>query len=59
MRLFVDFTKSTKVRKPPALGHLLIPGTSSPAHLRENVASAALTLFDEDLATLNRIAEQP
>jgi pyridoxine 4-dehydrogenase len=35
---------------------LLIPGTSSVAHLRENVAGAALTLSEDDLAELNRIA---
>lgn len=35
---------------------LLIPGTSSVAHLRENVASAALTLSAEDMNVLNRIA---
>jgi aryl-alcohol dehydrogenase-like predicted oxidoreductase len=35
---------------------LLIPGTSSIAHLRENVAGAALTLSEEDIAELNRIA---
>jgi aryl-alcohol dehydrogenase-like predicted oxidoreductase len=35
---------------------LLIPGTSSVAHLRENVAGAALTLPADELATLNRIA---
>jgi pyridoxine 4-dehydrogenase len=34
---------------------LLIPGTSSRAHLLENVAGAALTLSDADLATLNSI----
>ncbi len=34
---------------------LLIPGTSSVAHLRENVTGAALTLSDDDLAELNRI----
>jgi pyridoxine 4-dehydrogenase len=34
---------------------LLIPGTSSVAHLRENVAGAALTLTDEDLAELNAL----
>jgi aryl-alcohol dehydrogenase-like predicted oxidoreductase len=32
---------------------LLIPGTSSVAHLRENVAGAALQLTDEDVAELN------
>ena len=35
---------------------LLIPGTSSVAHLRENVAGAALTLPADALAELDRIA---
>ena len=35
---------------------LLIPGTSSVAHLRENVAGAALTLPEDALAELNGIA---
>jgi aryl-alcohol dehydrogenase-like predicted oxidoreductase len=35
---------------------LLIPGTSSVAHLRENVAGADLTLSGDDLAELDRIA---
>ncbi len=35
---------------------LLIPGTSSVAHLRENVAGAALTLSEDDLTQLNSIA---
>ena len=34
---------------------LLIPGTSSPDHLRENLASAGLKLPDEMVAELNRI----
>jgi pyridoxine 4-dehydrogenase len=34
---------------------LLIPGTSSVAHLRENLAAAALTLSEDDLAELNGI----
>jgi pyridoxine 4-dehydrogenase len=34
---------------------LLIPGTSSAAHLRENVAGAGLSLSDEDLAELDKI----
>ena len=34
---------------------LLIPGTSSVAHLRENVAAASLTLTDEDLAELELV----
>jgi aryl-alcohol dehydrogenase-like predicted oxidoreductase len=35
---------------------LLIPGTSTVAHLRENVAGAALTLNDEDLRQLDSIS---
>ena len=35
---------------------LLIPGTSSVAHLRDNVNGAVLTLSDEDLSELNGIA---
>ncbi|OEV39530.1 hypothetical protein HS99_0002260 [Kitasatospora aureofaciens] len=34
---------------------LLIPGTSSVAHLRENVAGAALPLSEDDLAELDKI----
>ncbi|WP_434743571.1 oxidoreductase [Micromonospora sp. SH-82] len=34
---------------------LLIPGTSSRAHLRENISGAGLTLTDEDLAELDEI----
>ncbi len=35
---------------------LLIPGTSSVAHLRENVLGAGLTLPDDALAELDGIA---
>ena len=35
---------------------LLIPGTSSIAHLHENISGAGLTLSEEDLATLDSIA---
>jgi pyridoxine 4-dehydrogenase len=35
---------------------LLIPGTSSVAHLRDNVTGAALTLSENDLVELNAIA---
>jgi aryl-alcohol dehydrogenase-like predicted oxidoreductase len=35
---------------------LLIPGTSSVAHLRENVTGAGLTLPEDELTELNRIA---
>ena len=35
---------------------LLIPGTSSVAHLRENVAAASLRLSEGDIAELNSIA---
>ena len=34
---------------------LLIPGTKSPAHLRENIAGAGLELSADDLAELDRI----
>ena len=34
---------------------LLIPGTSSLVHLRENVAGASLQLSEQDLAELNRL----
>jgi pyridoxine 4-dehydrogenase len=34
---------------------LLIPGTSSTTHLRENIAGARLSLSDDDLATLDKI----
>jgi aryl-alcohol dehydrogenase-like predicted oxidoreductase len=35
---------------------LLIPGTSSVAHLRSNITAAALTLSEDELAELNSIA---
>jgi len=35
---------------------LLIPGTSSVAHLEENLAAADVTLSDEDLAELDKLA---
>jgi len=35
---------------------LLIPGTSSVAHQRDNATAAALTLFQDDLTELNSIA---
>lgn len=38
------------------LGVPLIPGTSSVAHLRENVAGAHLPLSDSDYAGLDAIA---
>lgn len=41
------------LRRSPNI--LVIPGTSSVAHLRENVASAALTLDEATLAELNAI----
>ena len=41
------------LRRSPNI--LLIPGTSSVAHLRENVAGAGLTLPDDALAELNGI----
>jgi pyridoxine 4-dehydrogenase len=42
------------LRRSPNI--LLIPGTSSVAHLRENVAGAGLELSEEDLAELDSIA---
>lgn len=39
--------------RSPAM--LLIPGTSDPAHLEENIAAAALKLSDEDVAELNAL----
>ncbi|MFF4355173.1 aldo/keto reductase family oxidoreductase [Streptomyces sp. NPDC001530] len=41
------------LRRSPNI--LLIPGTSSEAHLRENVAGAGLSLSDEELAELDKI----
>jgi len=38
---------------------LLIPGTSSVAHLRENLAAGQLTLLPQTLAELDRIAAAP
>ncbi|MEG3085692.1 aldo/keto reductase family oxidoreductase [Sphingomonas sp. PB2P12] len=42
------------LRRSPNI--LLIPGTSSVAHLRENLAAAALALPDREMAALNGIA---
>jgi len=44
------------LRRSPNI--LLIPGTSSLAHLRENLAVADLHLPDEVLAELNAIGDQ-
>ncbi|MET7401082.1 aldo/keto reductase family oxidoreductase [Dactylosporangium sp. NPDC005572] len=41
------------LRRSPNI--LLIPGTSSTTHLRENVAGAGLPLADDDLAELDKI----
>jgi pyridoxine 4-dehydrogenase len=43
------------LRRAPNI--LLIPGTSSVAHLRENLAAAKLTLSDEVLTTLDTIGK--
>lgn len=40
------------LRRSPSI--LVIPGSSDPAHVEQNVAAAALTLTDEDLAELDR-----
>jgi pyridoxine 4-dehydrogenase len=42
------------LRRSPNI--LLIPGTSSVAHLRENVAGAGLVLSDADYAELDAIS---
>ncbi|WP_316251290.1 MULTISPECIES: oxidoreductase [unclassified Streptomyces] len=44
------------LRRSPNI--LLIPGTSSVAHLRENVAGAGLALSEEDLAALDSIGRR-
>jgi pyridoxine 4-dehydrogenase len=36
---------------------LLIPGTSSVAHLEENMAAIEVELDDADLAALNRVGQ--
>ena len=41
------------LRRSPNI--LLIPGTSSAAHLRENAAGAGLPLCDDDVAELDKI----
>jgi aryl-alcohol dehydrogenase-like predicted oxidoreductase len=38
---------------------LLIPGTSSTTHLRENVAGARLSLSDQDVLELDKIGHEP
>ncbi len=43
------------LRRSPNI--LLIPGTSSAAHLRENVTGAAIPLSDDDLAELDKIGQ--
>ncbi|MCX7322323.1 MAG: aldo/keto reductase [Hyphomicrobiales bacterium] len=44
------------LRRAPNL--LLIPGTSSPAHLRDNLAAATLALPDDAMEDLGRIADE-
>ena len=41
------------LRRSPNI--MLIPGTSSVAHLRENLAAAGLDLLDDAMASLNNI----
>ncbi len=43
------------LRRAPNI--LLIPGTSSVDHLRENLAAAGLMLPDEAIEELNRMAD--
>jgi aryl-alcohol dehydrogenase-like predicted oxidoreductase len=42
------------LRRSPNI--LLIPGTSSVAHLKENLAAADVVLSDNDMAELNAVA---
>ena len=49
----MDVALAWLLRRSPNL--LLIPGTSSVAHLRENVAGAALTLPEDEMAELDGI----
>jgi aryl-alcohol dehydrogenase-like predicted oxidoreductase len=43
-------------QRDPFIGYpILIAGTSSAKHLRENVAGAGLSLSDEDLTELDKI----
>ena len=42
------------LRRSPVM--LPIPGTSSAAHLEENLAAAGLTLSDDDYAVMNAIS---
>jgi aryl-alcohol dehydrogenase-like predicted oxidoreductase len=44
------------LRRAPNI--LLIPGTSSVAHLRENLAAAEIVLPDEEMASLEKIAAE-
>ena len=44
---------------PPRTNILLIPGTSSIEHLRENLAVADLELPNDKMAVLDRIATEP
>jgi pyridoxine 4-dehydrogenase len=50
----VAVARASLLRRSPNI--LLNPGTSSVAHLRESVAGAAMTLSEDDLSELNRIA---
>ncbi len=49
----MQVTLAWLLRRSPNI--LLIPGTSSVAHLRENLAAAALTLPDQEMAALDGI----
>ena len=44
------------LRQSPML--VAIPGTCNPAHVRENIAAAAITLSDEDAAEIDRIGRK-
>jgi aryl-alcohol dehydrogenase-like predicted oxidoreductase len=44
------------LRQSPVL--VAIPGTCNPAHVRENIAAAAITLSDDDAAEIDRIGRK-
>ena len=50
----MSVTLAWLLHRPPNI--LLIPGTSSPSHLRENISGARLSLSGADLQDLDRIA---
>ena len=56
-QLFSDFALAWLLQRSPNI--LLIPGTSSVEHLRENLKAVRLQLLPEILATLDSIGGGP